>query len=149
MPSERLPGSSTIRSVLWFHFVYCHVRDTLVVLEELNHPLLRCPRCDVFVPWRELHGKHQATAMCAKRAERKSNRLREEEAQASIVVAFRAYRRPLGMVMEFKYFWRVLTASDGDWPAVVANLRKVQIRWACSSRILGWRGGRHPDLRTF
>ena len=47
------------------------------------------------------------------------------------------------MVTSFKYIGRVLTASDDDWPVVVANLRKAQKRWSRLSRILG-RDGSDP-----
>ena len=52
--------------------------------------------------------------MCAKGAERKIKWLREDEAQAITTVAFQAYRRPLEMVMAFKYLGWVLTKSDDD-----------------------------------
>ena len=76
--------------------------DTLVVLEEGNHPLLCCPKCNGFVPWRVLNGKHHSTLMCAKEAERKIKWKRGEEAQARTAVAFQAYRRPLDTVTAFK-----------------------------------------------
>ena len=44
------------------------------------------------------------------------------------------------MVVSFKYFGRVLTASDENWPAAVSNLRKVQKRWVQLSKILGREG---------
>ena len=60
--------------------------------------------------------------MCVKVLERKIQQLREEEAQAIMDVAFRAYRRPLEMVTAFMYLGWFLTTSDDDWPTVVANI---------------------------
>ena len=67
-------------SALRVHFMYHHVQDTIVVPEEGNRPLLRCPKCDMFVPWEALNGRHRDTAMCARGAELKLRRRREEEA---------------------------------------------------------------------
>ena len=54
--------------------------------------------------------------------------MREEYAQESTAVAFQAYRRPLETAKAFKYFGRVLTASDDDWLAVVDKLRRARSR---------------------
>ena len=78
-----------------------HVQDMLVFLEEGNHPLPRCTKCDMFFTQRELNGIHQAMAMCARGEERRLKRLQEEEARLSMVVAFEAYVRPLEMVTTF------------------------------------------------
>ena len=116
--------------------MHCHVLDTIVVLEEGNCPLLRCPRCDMFVPWEALNRRNLATAMCAKGAEQKRRQWAEEEAHAGAAATFQAYGRPLEAVASFKYLGRVLTASDYDWTAVVSNLRKARRKWARFSRIL-------------
>ena len=50
------------------HFMYRRLRDMLVVLEEGNHPLLRCIKCDSPPPWRSMNGKHYSTVICAKGA---------------------------------------------------------------------------------
>ena len=68
-----------------------------------------------------MNRKHQATEMCANEAGKKLKRLREEEAQESTAVSFQDYGRTLETVTEFKYLWRVLTASGGVWPALVDN----------------------------
>ena len=82
----------------------------------------------MFVPWVDLNGKHQATEMCTKGVERKLKRLREEEAKASTAGDLQVYRRPMDMVMAFKYLGRVLTTSDDNWPAVVSNFRNNRSR---------------------
>ena len=57
-----------------------HVQDMIVLLEEGNHTLPRCPKWNMFVYWMELIGMHQATLICAKGSEHKIKRMREEEA---------------------------------------------------------------------
>ena len=42
--------------------------------------------------------------------------------QASTAVALQAYRRPLEIVMAFKYLGRVLTVPDDNWTEVVENI---------------------------
>ena len=81
--------------------------------------------------------------MCAKGLERKLNRMKEEEVQVSMVVAFQSYGRHMDMVMEFKYIGHILTASDEIWPEVVSDIHKARIRWEHFSRILG-RVGAYP-----
>ena len=57
--------------------------------------------------------------------------MREEYAHERMAVSFQAYRRPLETVTVFKYFGRVLTASDDNWLVVVDKLRKARSsRWA-------------------
>ena len=51
--------------------------------------------------------------------------------------AFRAYGYPLINVVSFKYLGCKLMAMYDDWPAVVANLRKVRNKWSQMSQILG------------
>ena len=46
----------------------------------------------------------------------------EYKVQAKRKVDFKAYGRTLDMVTSFKYIGRVLTASDDNWTAVVANI---------------------------
>ena len=59
-----------------------------------------------------------------------------EETRAGTEASFRAYGRPLTNVMAFKYLDSILTATDSDWPTVVANLRKARKKWVRVSRIL-------------
>ena len=51
------------------HFLHWHVHDTVVILEEGNLPLPRCPQCDLRVPRRALNGRHPGTAQCRAGAE--------------------------------------------------------------------------------
>ena len=80
--------------------------------------------------WRALNGKHQASAMCSRVAERFMKKRWEEEARMITVMAFEAYMRPLERVAEFKYLWRILTASGDNFPVVVSNLQKSRKRQA-------------------
>ena len=82
----------------------------------------------MFVPWKALNGKHQATVMCAKGAKHKIKRLMEEEVQASTAVAFQAHGRHLETVAESKCLGRSITASDDNCKAVVANIQKARSR---------------------
>ena len=42
-PVEGCPGVSATRAAMRVHFVHRHVHDTVVILEEDNLPLPRCP----------------------------------------------------------------------------------------------------------
>ena len=92
---------------------------TLVILEEGNHPLQCCPKCDMFFTWQVLNENHQAMEMCARGMMRRLKQLPEEEARLSTTVAFEAYGIPLWTVKVFKYPVRILTASEDDWPEVI------------------------------
>ena len=111
------------------HFVHRHVHDTVVILEEGNLPLPRCPRCDLRVPRRVLNGRHLGTAHCKMGAERKLRRLGAAEGAEAAERAFTAYGRRLPAVEEFRYLGRVLTATDDDWPAVARTLHRAQKTW--------------------
>ena len=60
-PVEGCPGALATRTAMWVHFVYRHVQDTVVMLEEGNLPLPRCPWCDLQVNRKELKGRHLGT----------------------------------------------------------------------------------------
>ena len=49
---------------------------------------------------------------------------------------FGAYGGPLDTMTTFKYLERILTESDNNWPAVVANRKKLRKRWAWLSQII-------------
>ena len=42
---------------------------------------------------------------------------------------FHAYGKPMEAVSEFRYFERLLTATDDDWPAVAGNIKKARGSW--------------------
>ena len=59
------------------HFCSRHFRYIVIILEEGNLPHPRCSQCDMLVPWPALNGKHHATVMCKKGAERKRRQMVE------------------------------------------------------------------------
>ena len=122
------------------HFWRRHVRDTVIILEEVNLPLPRCENCDMLVPWRALNGRHKDTSMCRSGAERKRRRLAEAEIRDITERAFEAYGKQLESVPRFTYLGRVMTAGDDDWPAVAGNLNKARRSWGRLQRILGREG---------
>ena len=75
----------------------------MIILEEGNLPHPRCSQCNMLVPWRALTGRHHATAMCKKGAERKRRWMAEAELRDSTERAFEAYGKPLETVSTFKY----------------------------------------------
>ena len=73
------------------HFVNRHVHGTVVILEEGNLPLPRCPRCDLQVSRKALKGHHLETNQCKTGAERKQRRLAVAEVETTSEKAFHAY----------------------------------------------------------
>ena len=98
-----------------------HVHDIVVILEEGNLPLPRCPRCDLQVSRKALNGRHLEPNQCKTGAERKKRRLAAAEVETTSEKAFHAYRDKMQAVTEFRYLGRVMTNTDDDWPAVAGN----------------------------
>ena len=78
-PVERCPGVLATRVSMRVPFVHRHVHDTVVILEEGNLPLPRCPRCDLQISRKALNGRHLGTSQCRTGTERKRRRLAEAE----------------------------------------------------------------------
>ena len=97
-PVEGCPGVSETRAAMRVHFVHRHVHDTVVLLEEGNLPLLRCPQCDLQVSRKALNGRHLGTNQCRTGAERKIRRLTAAEGEAATERAFNAYGRRMNSV---------------------------------------------------
>ena len=76
---EGCPGVLATRAAMRVHFVNRHVHDTVVILEEGNLSLPRCPRYDLQVSRKALNGLHLDTSQCRTGTERKRQRLAEEE----------------------------------------------------------------------
>ena len=57
------------------YFLYRHVLDAVVILEEGNLPHPRYTQCDMLVPRWALNGRHPDIAQCARGGERKRRRL--------------------------------------------------------------------------
>ena len=88
------------RTKLRIHFVHRHVRDTVVITEEGNHPHPhpRCPAYEMVLPWAVLNCRHPAMSLCVRGAERKRRRLEEEEDWAVKVTELWDYDRTLETV---------------------------------------------------
>ena len=65
-PVTGCPGDLATRTAMQVHFVHRHVHDTVVMLEEGNLPLPRCPRCNLQVSRKELNERHLGTLQCKK-----------------------------------------------------------------------------------
>ena len=144
-PVEGCPGVLATRAAMRVHFVHRHVHDTVVILEEGNLALPRCPRCNLQVSRKALNGRHLGTSQCRTGTERKRQRLAEAEMRVTSEKAFHAYGIQMRAVTEFKYLGRVLTNTDDDWPAVAGNIRKARANWGRLARILG-REGADPKV---
>ena len=78
-PVERCPGVLATQTTMWVHFVQRHVHNTVVMLEEGNLPLPRCPWCDLQVNRKALNGRHLGTIQYRTGTEHKRRRLAEAE----------------------------------------------------------------------
>ena len=90
----------------------------------------------MLVPWRTLNGRHPTTAQCARGAEKKRQRLAEEEFRESTERALESYGAPLENVTAFKYLGKVIIKVYDDWPAVLGNLQRERKSWGWLLRIL-------------
>ena len=114
----------------------------MIILEEGNLPRPRCPRCDMFVPWRALNDRQKTTEMCRSGADKKRRRLEEAEVRDSAEMAFDVYGEQLQTVSWFKYLGRILTEGDYDWSAVAGNLVKARKSWGRLQGILSREGAK-------
>ena len=142
---EGCPGVLATRAAMWVHFVHRHVHDTVVILEEGNLPLPRCPRCDLQVSRKALNERHLESSQCKTGTERKRRRLSEAELGILSEKVFHAYGTKMRAVTELKYLGRVLTNTDDDLPAVAGNITKAWASWGRLARILGREG---EDLKV-
>ena len=115
-PVAGCPGRAGTRTAMRLHFWRRHVRDVVIILEEVNLPHPRCPLCDMFLPWQSLNGRHNSIEMCRSGAEKKRRRLAEAEVRDSAKMASEVYRDQLQAVPSFTYLGRILTEGDDDWP---------------------------------
>ena len=70
-PVEGCLGVLATRPAMRVHFVHRHVHNPVVMLEEGNPPLPRCPWCDLQVSRKALNGLHLGTTQCRMGTERK------------------------------------------------------------------------------
>ena len=146
---EGCPGVLDTRTAMRVHFVHRHVHDTVVMLEEGNLPLPRCPRCDLRVSRKALNGRHLGTIQRRTGTKRKRKRLVETEMRENPERAFHAYGKPMEAVSELRYLGRLLTVTDYDCPEVAGNIRKAWVRWGRLARVLGREGADPKVSRSF
>ena len=73
-------------------------------------------------------------------ADKKRQRLAEEEVRDSAEMAFEVYGEQIQTVPRFKYLGRILMEGDDDWPAVAGNLAKARKSWGRLHGILSREG---------
>ena len=100
-PVERCTGVLATRATMRVQFVHRNVHDTMVMLEEGNLPLPRCPRCELQVSRKALNGRHLGTSQCRTGTERKRRQLAEAEMRENSERAFHAYGKQMKAVTEF------------------------------------------------
>ena len=57
-PVEGSSGRALTRTAMRVHFWHRHVRNIVVILEEVNLPHTWCPLCDILVLWKALNMTH-------------------------------------------------------------------------------------------
>ena len=75
-PVKWCRGWAETRTLLRVHFLYMHIRKTMVILEEGNPPHPWYSLYDMLVPWSALNGHHTTNAQCAKEEEQQQKRHR-------------------------------------------------------------------------
>ena len=73
------------------YFLYRHVLDTVVILEEGNLPHPRYTQCDMLVPRWALNGRNPVIAQFSRGGEKKRRRISEEEMREILEWDFEAY----------------------------------------------------------
>ena len=134
-PVKGCSGQALLRTVMRVHFWHRHVRNTVVILDEVNLPHPKCPQYDILVPWKSLNGTHICTPYFTLGAEQKRRRLAAEEEREVTARAFSAYGCPLEMVTSFRYLGRVILEADEDWPEVVTKSYRARAFWRRMTRI--------------
>ena len=124
-PVEGCSGQAVTQTDMRIHFWNRHILDTVLILDEGNLSHITCPLCDMMFPWRSLNRQHQHKSQCKKGAERKRSWLTSYEERSVTSRSFSSYGSPLEMVTSYRYLWRLISAVDDDWPAVIWNLVKV------------------------
>ena len=84
----------------------------------------------MFLPWRDLNGRHPTAEIYRRGEEYKHIHLEAEEAMAGSGTSLNTYGKHLMTVLFFKYLGRVLSDSDDNWKLVVSNLRNNRKNWA-------------------
>ena len=117
-PVEGCPGVSATQAAMRAHFLNRHVHDTVVILEEGNLPLPRCPRCDLQVSRKALHRRHLETSQCRTGTERKRRRLAEAELETKSEKAWNAFSDVASNSASASLLFFRSTPSCTDWSPV-------------------------------
>ena len=147
--AEGYLGGMTNRTNLRVHFVHHHMRETIVILEEGKQPHSRLPKFDMFVLQQALNGRHPYIYLCRWGDEWKRLQPEEEEARAEPKNSITAYAISLASVSSFNYLGEFLSAADGNWPAVVRNIRQMWKKWEQLAWLLGREGADDQTLGVF
>ena len=78
-PVKECRGRAAMWTEMRVHFLHIYYRDTEVILEEVNLPHPRCPRCDMLVLWKALYLWLNTTTQCTKEVERRRRRILAED----------------------------------------------------------------------
>ena len=93
----------------------------------------RCDRCGV-----QTRGagsaRHEATASCRSRAERRDRHAVAARCAAATEQEFTAYDKPLWRVDIFKYLGRLIAYNDTDIPAARRQLARAPAVWGAYAR---------------
>ena len=133
-----LGGGGTNQTNLWVKFVQHQVWDTIVILEEGNHPYPRCRKCNMFVSQRSLNIWHPYMDLCCWERTGSANNWQNRKWEQGEETVLTAYGIPLATVTSFKYLERILSESNYDWTAAVRNLRQARTKWDRTMWVL-WR----------
>ena len=130
------------------HFMYCHFRSNVAVVQEGTETLPRCDFCGMHMASGQLIS-HSKTACCNKNTQIRKRKWyvaiasRCLEATFSLTGEEEAER--IGGVEVFKYLRQLLYRSYKDWPVVLCNNRKVMQLWSRLGKLL-WREGAEPEF---
>jgi hypothetical protein len=129
-PVAQCGGQSGTRFNLRRHFLMRHPQDLVCIPIEGSHPLLKCERCGLQTPVKDLNGGHHRTELCQRGWERKWQHAAAVRCLEALRCSFTGYGEELERVEVFKYLGRLIPYDDADTQAMRSNLRKARGCWA-------------------
>jgi hypothetical protein len=103
-PMEGCTGKASTREHLRCHFMYKHLEDDIVIMEEGALP--RCWDCGMFTSYSSLAYPHKKSWQCKRGKELKYKRSITSEAHRALRVVFNINGTPIESVNTFKYLGR-------------------------------------------
>ena len=97
-PVEGCQGGMTSRTNPRVHFAHCHVRDTIVILEEGNRNYPHCHKFDMLVSKNALNDRQPYTSLCQQVEDQKHLHLAAYEVEAGEEMVITTYSQPLTSV---------------------------------------------------